>query len=168
MKQIPLTRGMFALVDDEDYEFLMQFKWHAKHTNYENYYACHSAWNKETKKKHDVYLHRLIMNTPKGMDCDHEDGVKLNCQKYNLRNCSHKNNMENMGRHKDCSSQYKGVSFIKQTGKWRARIFYENKEIRLGHFNTELEAAIAHDEGILKYKPKYGRLNFPKEKSLVV
>lgn len=96
------------------------------------------------------------------MDCDHIDHNTLNNTRANLRNCSHQDNMKNMSKHKDSYSKYLGVGYIRASGKWRARLFHDGKEIRLGHFATEEAAARAYDNVIKSYKGEFAMFNFPK------
>ena len=85
MKEIPLTRGKFALVDDEDYEWLSQWKWYCSTTGY----AVRGCKNRI------LYMHREIAKTKPGMLTDHINRNKLDNRKENLRFCSHRENMKN-------------------------------------------------------------------------
>lgn len=93
MKEIPLSQGLVALVDDEDYEELSQYKWHAvKHRN--TYYAV---------RNHPVYpsyrvnvkMHRQIMRAQENEIIDHKNGNGLDCQRNNLRIASSSQNAAN-------------------------------------------------------------------------
>src|SRR5450631_1957406 len=112
MKEIPLTQGKFALVDDEDYENLISMKWHALYNkNGDSFYAHHSVYNKG-KSPSVIRMHRYLMgaNDP-NLDVDHIDGNTLNNQKYNLRICeSHKNTSNLHGLKSNNTSGYRGVS----------------------------------------------------------
>lgn len=91
MKEIQLTQGKVALVDDEDYDFLMQWKWHAHKDYYSEdvYYAGRRDYSCGGNGK-SVQMHRVIMKTPINLCVDHIDHNTLNNQKNNLRNCSRK------------------------------------------------------------------------------
>ena len=92
MKLIPLTRGLFAQVDDEDFEFLSQWRWHA---NLKPYAVCGVDAGSGTRTS--MYMHRLIMS-PTGKDVvDHIDGDSLNNTRSNLRICTHAENLRNRG-----------------------------------------------------------------------
>lgn len=133
MKQIPLTKGKFALVDDEDYIFLIQWKW-----------SCNVGYAVRYERGVPVLMHRFIMSTPKGMSTDHIDGDRLNNQKLNLRICTHAENMRNTTNiRKNNSSGFKGVSWCKRSNKWVAAIKINNKSKNLGRFNRAAEAAEA-------------------------
>lgn len=150
-KQIPLTRGKFALVDDEDYERLINFKWNCTTFGY----ATRSIKNKSTNGKHVViWMHREIMNTPKGMDTDHIDGDKLNNKKTNLRICTRsQNNMNQKPQRTKYSSKYKGVYFYKKYNKWGSQININKTKHFIGFYENEEEAAYAYNE---KSKEMFG------------
>lgn len=145
MKKIPLTRGLFALVDDEDFEFLSQFKWKANKTKPERtFYAARSLKREVNKPRKMLYLHRLIMNTPRELSVDHIDGNGLNNQKSNLRNISQAANSLNRTRLSSTNkSGFTGVYWSKQKNKWHALVAFRTKSKHLGFFDDVHEAAIA-------------------------
>lgn len=148
----PKYPNEFTLVDDEDFEFLNQWKWHKNNENYVS---------RLTKDGETVRLHRVVMNTPKDMECDHIDRNGLNNQKSNLRNCTHAENMRNSNRSKSNTSGYRGV-FV--SGKyWMAKIIVMGRQIYLGSFRDIEDAARAYDVAALKYHKEFAILNFPKE-----
>lgn len=153
MKLIPLTKGKFANVDDEDYEWLNQWTWCIR-----NGYA--SRTYKLSGKDYSIYMHRLIANTPLGMETDHIDRNKLNNQRINLRKCSATENLQNSRKHKDNKSGYKGVSYHNQCGKWTARIKANGIYKHIGLFANPEEAAHAYDEAARKYYGEFARTNF--------
>lgn len=91
MKKIKLTQNRFALVDNEDYEWLNQWKWYARKDR-DDYYASRDIYNKSKKQ---IQMHRVIMNCPEDLVVDHIDGNKLNNQKSNLRVCTNSENLRN-------------------------------------------------------------------------
>ena len=105
MKRIPLTQGKFALVDDEDFEALSQFKWRAKHCpdgrrpeKSSKWYACRTEIRKrgpKAGKKKEVYMHRFLMDAPRGKVVDHLNGDGLDNRRANLRICTQKENLAN-------------------------------------------------------------------------
>ena len=139
MKEIKLSQGKSALVDDEDYEELNKYKWCA-YKDGNTYYAIKTFKVVEGYKV--IKMHKIIANTPKGMYTDHIDGNGLNNQKSNLRIVTNRQNQQN--RHDNRSSKYIGVSWNKDSKKWRARIMIDKKTKFLGYFNNELDAYNAY------------------------
>ena len=86
MKYIPLTQGKFAIVDDDMYEYLNQWKWCLRKKSERSFYAGRNDW--ENKKNHIVTMQQLIMNPPKGMVIDHINGNGLDNRRCNLRICT--------------------------------------------------------------------------------
>jgi hypothetical protein len=143
MKEINLTKGKVAIVDDDDFEKLNQYKWHAlpsKHT----FYAVRNDLTSGERKY--IYMHKVIVNTPEGMLIDHRDGNGLNNQRRNLRTATINQNSQNRRPYFSASSRFKGVSWHKSSGKWQARITLNGKQIRLGSFSDEKKAASAYYE----------------------
>lgn len=152
MKKIGLTRGLYALVDDEDYEYLNQWKWCAM-KNRKRFYSMRVVWGDKPKT---ILMHRLIMNTPKGMEVDHIDHNCLNNQKNNLRNCKpEQNQMNRLARGR---SKYLGVSYKKKYIV--AQIKHNYKTIYLGYFKSEEDAAMAYDNKARELFGEYANLNF--------
>jgi len=157
MKQIPLTRGYFALVDDEDYDSLIKFKWNCQVVKgSDRLYAYRANKNEITGRRVPVSMHRQIMGvTDPKVDVDHWDTYGLNNQKHNLRVCSRSQNNGNMRRPKDNTSGYKGVSFDKKRRLWRAYL----KGRSLGRFSEIGEAALAYNAAAIGLWGEYARLN---------
>ena len=155
MKEILLPEGKTTLVDDEDYEYLNQWKWSfikAKNTDYAR--RVYRA-----KGKHfTIKMHRLIMNCPDGLQVDHKDHNGLNNQKSNLRICTKQQNRFNSQKEINCSSKYKGVSISK--GFIKASIGGGGKLINLGYFKTEIEAAKAYDKEALRIYKEFANIFF--------
>jgi hypothetical protein len=155
-KEIELTRGLKALVDDEDYALLNQWKWCANYAHNKVY-----ASRKEGKKS--IYMHKSIMNTPAGMEVDHKDGNGINNQKYNLRNCTHAQNLSNLGMRKNNTSGYKGVTWVARRKRFMAQIAVRGKHIGLGYYKNPIDAAKAYDEAAIENFGEYANINI-KEK----
>ena len=153
MKKIKLTQGKFALVDDVDYKWLNQWKWCAMYS-YGNWYAMRG-------KRPQIFMHRLILNTPFGMDTDHINHNTLDNKHCNIRVCTHQQNSFN-GKPRKGTSKYKGVSWFKRDKKWRAYIVLNNKQIHLGYFISEIEAARTYDKAAIKHFGVYAFLNHPE------
>jgi len=165
MKKIPLTQEKFALVDDEDYNRLMEMTWHAWYNkNGDSFYAHHSVYNKG-KNPSIVRMHRYILGVvDKGINVDHIDGDTLNNQKYNLRVCeSHQNTTNMQGLKSNNTTGYRGVSeyFYGSRKKWTAGVSKKGKRIRLGYFDSPEEAARAFDKAAREIYGEFcGKLNF--------
>lgn len=153
-KQIPLTQGLLATVDDADFEWLNQWKWYAAKIG-KTFYAVR-ADGKFPFRKH-IYMHTEIMSTPKGMKTDHRDHDGLNNTRVNLRNCTHAQNQQNRDRLPNNTSGYKGVSWNK--GKWQAHISVDNKLIGLGRFSDVKDAARAYNEAAKNFYGEFALLN---------
>jgi hypothetical protein len=142
MKEIPLTKGFFALVDDEDYERLSFYSWCAHRSPRKKTYCA-----KRVESGRTIYMHREIMGLLYGdiRQVDHKDYNGLNNQKYNLRIASSTQNQKNMPP-RDHSSKYRGVTWDGQRGKWRAQAQIDGRMKNIGRFPTEEAAALARDE----------------------
>ena len=168
MKEIKLTQGKVALVDDEDYKVLHLFRWHARFRQ-QTFYAVRNVPNPDgvvprQKKEH---MHRIVLSrklgreiTP-GMECDHEDGNGLNNQRTNLFEKTRRENGENL--HIAKTSLYLGVSWNKGHAKWRAQIWVLGKVLHLGYHETELEAALAREACITARPELMAKSNFIKK-----
>ncbi len=156
MKRIPLTQGRFAIVDDEDYEFLMQWKWQAGKSR-NTFYARRTVGKIKCAV---IYMHRVIMKAHKGQEIDHVDGNGLANVKSNLRFCNRSQNAQNKRPHKYASSKYKGVSRSNRTAKWKAQIMYNYRNHSLGYFDDDIEAAKAYDAKARELFGEFAHTNF--------
>lgn len=157
MKEIQLTQGKVALVDDDMYDYLMQWKWFAN--NIKGYFYAGRNITSSKCKQSRISMHRLIMKPDKGMIIDHLDGDALNNQKNNLRICNHSENMRNRKLGKNNTSGYKGVSYQKRDNNWRSYIKFNNKTINIGTYTNPIDAARAYNEAAIKYHGKFAKLN---------
>lgn len=130
MKKIQLTKNKVALVDDDMFEYLNQWKWYLN----DNGYAVN-------KGKTIIRMHRLINNTPEGLFTDHINMDKLDNRRCNLRSVSKSENGINRLKPKNNRSGCKGVCFNKNANKWMAEIKVKPTKIYLGIY-TNLEDAI--------------------------
>lgn len=156
MKQIPLTKGRFAIVDDEDYERLIAHNWQAMEIK-GKVYACRRKSGRGSPKE---LMHRQILNlNDSNVLCDHRDGNGLNNQKENLRTCNQAQNLMNRGANKNSSTGIKGV-FMNNTGtRWRAYIGFKGKMKYLGSFRTPLDAATAYNTAAKELHGDFAQLN---------
>ena len=124
--KVPLTQGKFAKVDPEDYVWLSQFRWCCK-MNVDNCYAVRTVQVHGKPKR--IYMHRLIMNTPDHLVCDHENHDGLDNRRKNCRNCNLAQNNANRRKRRTASSQYLGVSWDKRRHKWVAHIKHHERAL---------------------------------------
>jgi len=167
MKEIELSQGKIAFVDDEDFDYLNQFKWCAVKTKASYgilWYAIRNTpwikidgiWRHST-----IRMHRLILDvTDKSIFVDHADKNGINNQKNNLRICSNRSdNLANRNVSAGKTSKYLGVSFHKGTHKWRSRICRNGINHDLGYFINESDAALAYNNAAVKIHGQFASLN---------
>jgi hypothetical protein len=140
MKLIPLTQDKFAMVDDEDYEKLIEYKWNARKMN--NVFYAGRTISIGGGKRRPLMMHHVIMpDLPPKMERDHKDGNGLNNQKENLRFVTRRQNQQNaINSRIKKTSKYPGVSFDSRRNKWKAYIKINGYHKDIGRFDSELEA----------------------------
>jgi hypothetical protein len=143
MKEIKLTQGKVALIDDEDFDIVNLFKWRIYKGRNTSYAYTIVRFG---KTEVSLFMHRLIMNAPHKSQIDHKDNNGLNNKKVNLRFSNYYlNQMNRPKRHKKTSSKYKGVVWYKRTKRWRAHIQVYGVPYSLGYFSSEKAAAQAYN-----------------------
>lgn len=148
-KEIPLTQGMVALVDDKDFEWLNQFKWFAQKINH-TIYVCRNAPYIDGKRPQYIYMHKSIISCIAPSIIDHIDGNGLNNQRSNLRVVTKRGNALNcIHRRIPKSSKYPGVSFNNARKKWVSAIRYKGVNFFLGYFSEEDVAAQAYRDFLI-------------------
>jgi hypothetical protein len=158
MKEIPLTKGKVALVDDDVFEFLNQWKWfYSKGPEDRTGYAI--RFDKNGKHNKSISMHRVIMNTPPNLEVDHRDRDGCNNQRLNMRNCSHFQNVRNRSIQKDNSSGYKGVSWDKKCKKWRVQIRIDGRKVWLGLFSSIQDASRIYDQAAIRFHGEFANIN---------
>lgn len=154
MREIPLTRGKVAIVDDEDYERLVGRKWHAFPGN-----AGTDTWYARGYiDGRNVSMHRFIMDAPRDRQVDHKNGDGLFNVRANLRLATRYQNAANQ--RTSCKSGFRGVEAHKL--HFRASIKSEGRRYRIGHFKDPIDAARAYDARARELHGEFAILNFPE------
>lgn len=143
-----------ALIDARDLDKVKQHKWKIG-TN--GYVGSMTA---------KCLLHHFVLDVKpnRQRQIDHANGNKLDCRRENLRFATNGENQMNRRKSLGFSSQYKGVFWHSQAGKWASRIIFEGKSIHLGHYTDEGEAAKAYDKAARKYFKTFAKVNFEHPK----
>lgn len=160
-REIPLTQGKVAIVDDEDYELVIKYGW-TTHSIHKKGRVVREYVRVSNPRKHGtLYLHQLINQTPPGMKTDHRNGNPLDNRRCNLRTATNAENSRNRVGGSGNTSGYKGVSFFKRDKRWRAYLVLNGKQIHLGYFNDPIAAAKTADAAALTHHGSFAKLNFP-------
>ncbi len=152
IRRIPVGGGLYALVDAADYEWLSKHKW-----------SCYNGYAARYVKGKPIFMHREIMRPPKGKVVDHIDGNRLNDCRANMRNCKPLENTRNRLKCIGSSSQYKGVYYCKRAQRYFSTIKFGGKQLWLGYYDDEIQAAYAYDRKAVELGIEFARLNFPEE-----
>lgn len=163
MKEIQLLgkkgKDKFVLVDDEDYEYLIQWKWYCNNCGYALRYQKRKQMHKTSKYK-SIFMHRIIIGVKEGELTDHRNRDRLDNRRKNLR----KANKSTNGMNRPATStkkytKYKGIYWRKERGYWEVRIGLKGRVMYLGKYDTEKEAAEVYNKAALKYHKEFASLN---------
>ena len=157
MREISLTRGLVALVDDADYDVVVAAgKWHANpHRN--TFYARRNIHLCD-RRTTSVQMHNLVTGWS---FVDHVNGDGLDNRRANLRPADHSKNAMNRAMAANNTSGFKGVS--RRGSKWVAYVKVKGRQTHLGYFDTPQQAALAYDAAALESFGEFARPNFPKK-----
>lgn len=152
MRVIELTRGQVAIVDDEDFQNLAQYKW-----MFNGNYAIRRV--KVDGKLKTVFMHRVIANPPSGFEADHINLNKLDNRRSNLRTATRTQNMWNRPPKKNNKLGIKGVSYHKWRNRYQATVSANGKLKHLGYFDSAEEAKAMYDKEAAALHGEFVRLN---------
>jgi hypothetical protein len=157
MKEIPLSQGKTALVDDADYERVSQFKWSAFKTKKgRTFYACRTVYLPDGRSTNQL-MHRFILGlTDPSERTDHRDHNGLNNRRHNLRVCTHRQNQCNILKR---DRKFKGITLDRRFGGYDARITINGVQKHLGRFQRAEDAAAAYNLAAIKYFGQFCCLN---------
>lgn len=138
---ISLKQPGFAVIDSDLFAWLNQWKWSLSPEGYAYRYERISG------KARKIYMHRVINQTPLGFYTDHNNGIKLDNRRQNLRTATRCQNNHNSSKHQrgQPHSSFKGVWKNPKGNRWVAQISAFHRKIHLGTFDTETEAAAAYN-----------------------
>lgn len=159
MKYIMMAKGRRVMVDDTDYDWLNQWRWRLVAG-----YACRMRLKGEDSSSH-IYMHRMIMDAPKGTEVDHINHDELDNTRQNLRIASHQENAWNRDKQKNNTSGYNGVTWVKKAQRWRAAVAQDGKSIYLGQYKDIKEAVKARDAFVMEHRSGFAVLNTELEES---
>ncbi len=157
-KDIPLTQGYVAIVDDGDYQELAQYKWYAHRVTGGDFYAVRNTPTINGKRL-KVKMHRQILGAMPTEQVDHRSHDTLDNRRANIRKCTRSQNQANREKKRGCASRHKGVTRRKDSTRWRARIKHQGRWHRLGTFDDERDAARAYNVAALEYFGEFAFLN---------
>ncbi len=159
-------KGKFALVSDEDYNSVKKYPWRASkcctHKNCKNFYVITSTYEKGTRKRGIIRLHRFILKAKPNELVDHKDGDGLNCQRNNIRKCNAYQNAQNKRSSVVSKSEYIGV--FKDGVSFRASIRANRQQISLGFYKTKNEAALIYNIAAILLHGEFAKTNKIKGK----
>jgi hypothetical protein len=152
---IPLTRGLSAIVDDDDYARLAKWSWHARNTPAGHSYACRTEIVAGVKRT--IHMHREVDRTPEGFVTDHINRNGLDNRKCNLRTATLSQNHGNAIPQTRNKAGVKGIYFDRERAKWVADIQFQRKRRRLGRFDRKEDAAAAYGRAAAELFGEFSR-----------
>jgi hypothetical protein len=152
VKEIVLSGGQVALVDDADFEWLNQWKWSlsGKGNGVRRGICENGVWTSRL-------MHREIVQAAPGEPVDHINGNRLDNQRSNLRRCTTTENNRNRRQRRDSTAPYKGV--VRHGGRWWARINIDGQQKWIGSFRNPEDAARAYDDAARRLYGPFARPN---------
>lgn len=158
---IPLSReGLFAITDEDMEQSLSRHLWTSNKG-----YACRMDYSGPKPKI--IYMARLIMDAPDGVEVDHRNGKPLDCRRENLRFATPVQNAQNRKLYSHNTSGYKGVVWVKSVRRWKAVIGKDGKQEHLGYFETPREASDAYQKAATEHFGEFQRDAAPVSEPII-
>lgn len=156
---IPLTRGLFALVDEADGPLVAPYKWCVLHGS-DRMYAARRVGGRRAKQ---TIMHRVILDAPAGLHVDHINGDGLDNRRTNLRLATNRQNCHNRNvLNANNKSGFRGVYWNKNDRAWVAEAHDNSgRKVRLGSHHSALDAARAYDSFVVRERGAFARTNLP-------
>ena len=153
MKEIPLSQGQTALVDDADYPLLSEFKWcyRSERNGKQGYAVRHS---KVYRRDRLVYLHRQIMPAPPGFEVVFANYDRLDCRRENLKVVSKEEARRHHRVRSDSKSGVKGVRYDPENDSWSAYVYRNGHCYHVGTYYTQEQAVAAYESELKKENPE--------------
>jgi hypothetical protein len=158
VREIPLSQGLVALVDDEDYETVSTHKWQVDKTRGGMPYYARRSFRRDDGSRTSTSIHRFLTGWDR---VDHVNGNGLDCRRSNMRPATNAENQRNRHQQANNSSGYIGVAWDRTRQKWMAYVGHEGKFRSAGRFSDPEAAAIARDRLACELHGEFARLNFP-------
>ena len=156
-----MAQPRYAKVDPADYKRLRGYEWLARKGK-NSFYARRHVPVGKGKKESLIYLHQEVIQVPEGMVIDHINHDGMDNRSANVRVATYSQNLYHRKKRSGAKySKYKGVCWKKESRKWVARIGFQKKEVHLGYFTSEIDAARAYDDAAKNYHGEFACLNFP-------
>ncbi len=163
--RVPLTQGVEAIVDLADIDLVQSRNWYASKGRHTLYAVSNGERRGSAPRAPSVQMHRVVLGLAPDdpREVDHIDHDGLNNRRSNLRPATRSQNSRNMGSPTGARTPYKGVGWHSRDQSWRAYISIDRRQISLGYFATEEEAARAYDAAAVEAWGEFAWLNFPEE-----
>jgi hypothetical protein len=158
-RTVELSRGLVAVVDDDDYERVAALNWYASPARGTSQPYARSNMSPDRATR-GIDMQRFIMCASPGQVVDHRDGDTLNNQRSNLRITNFFGNSRNRRSKNMRNGGFKGVYPAKSGSRWRAKIVVCSRQLYLGTFGDPVVAARAYDSAALQHFGEFAALNF--------
>ena len=153
-----MTQGKEAIVDDDLFEWLNQWKWCASKAG-KTFYAVRGLRHPDSGIKTTIAMHAVLVPVESPLRVDHENGDGLDNRLSNLRVATHQQNMRNRGPNRNGTSGFKGVTWNRSRSKWQTAINIDRRLVFIGRFDSAEEAARAYNAAALEHHGEFAWLN---------